>query len=187
MRTAKTLIRLGRCPLARLIWIFAGRTVSLLVLSCCGSNHFYDHSLPVTDSSRAANAKTKYMYVSGFPTLFKKNKRIMPIDHTRFYLFIYLFFFFSELKTETRFFFFFCLVNCLGLNNLKGDTLEIHHPKFENRLCLFMRKWQMRHPSRRLVPGWAQLYSQTGNRPLRTQVISYPSHVVPFWSVRTHF
>ena len=26
-----------------------------------------------------------------------------------------------------------------------------------------------------------------GNRSFRTQVISYPSHFVPFWSFRTHF
>ena len=40
---AKTLIRLGGCPgdqtgwMPRLIWVFAGRTLTLLVLSCRGS------------------------------------------------------------------------------------------------------------------------------------------------------
>ena len=51
----------------------------------------------------------------------------------------------------------------LSLNNRKSDPLEIQHPKLETTnkswLSLFM-KWQIRHPSRCLVPGWAQLCSQ---------------------------
>ena len=35
----------GRMP--RLIWIFAGRTLILLVLSCCGSNHWNTSRRPV--------------------------------------------------------------------------------------------------------------------------------------------
>ena len=44
MQIAKTLIRLGGCPgwqtgrMPRLIWVFAGRILILLVLSCRGSN-----------------------------------------------------------------------------------------------------------------------------------------------------
>ena len=31
------------------------------------------------------------------------------------------------------------------------------------------------------------LRQRNDNRSFRTQVISYPSHLVPFWSFRTHF
>ena len=39
----------GRMP--RLIWVFAGRTATLLVLSCRGSNHIYN-VLPLIDARR---------------------------------------------------------------------------------------------------------------------------------------
>ena len=38
-----------------------------------------------------------------------------------------------------------------------------------------------------LVFGPARSNILYGNRSFRTQVISYPSHFVPFWSFRTHF
>ena len=52
-RTAKTLIRLGGCQtgrMPRLIWVFAGRTVTLLVLSCRGSNavHIRSYTIIIT-------------------------------------------------------------------------------------------------------------------------------------------
>ena len=48
----------------------------------------------------------------------------------------------------------------LHLDNLKRDPLETQHPKFENSRLGFIesvheRKWQMRHPSCRLPPGWS--------------------------------
>ena len=53
-----------------------------------------------------------------------------------------------------------------SLNNLKKDSLEIQHPKFENSRLGFIEsvhedQWQMQHPSRRLAPGWALICSQT--------------------------
>ena len=48
MRTAKTLIRLGGQTewMPRLIWVFAGRTLTLLVLSCRGSDYLVVMDLP---------------------------------------------------------------------------------------------------------------------------------------------
>ena len=40
---------------------------------------------------------------------------------------------------------------------------------------------------RRLAWAFTGHLCDKGNRSFRTQVISYPSHFVPFWSFRTHF
>ena len=61
------------------------------------------------------------------------------------------------------------------------------------RLAQHLVKWPKSTQNMKVIDRFIDLLTrlswaaQNGNRSFRTQVISYPSHLVPFWSFRTHF
>ena len=81
----------GRMP--RLIWVFAGRTLTLLALSCCGSHYFRHWQLPYLNQRKGENGRRHY---------FITNLHESYAARSRSLCFLYIRSYFQRKQTQTE-------------------------------------------------------------------------------------